>query len=152
VMSKPRLARIGGSVRRIVCSAYEQDSFAIDLLNHFSVPNIRVDLACPNRLLAAITLWGNIGQKVARYGFTQDAVELNVEGVTTMKRAKAWIMRPSGKVVTCAACSWWAAIVEEDISSAERLEPKAPSALLRWGNIAPCSSRLPRRSAGTQAL
>ena len=55
MMSKPRLARIGGSVRRIVCSAYEQDSFAIDLLNHFSVPNIRVDLACPNRLLAAAT-------------------------------------------------------------------------------------------------
>ena len=37
-----------------------------------------------------------------------------------MKRAKAWKMTPCGKAVTCTACSWWAPMMGEDISSVDK--------------------------------
>jgi hypothetical protein len=37
-----------------------------------------------------------------------------------MKRAKACIMTPNRKVVTCIACSWWAPIMRKDISSVDK--------------------------------
>jgi len=35
-----------------------------------------------------------------------------------LKRAMQWEKTPGGIVLTCTACSWWAPLLEADISSA----------------------------------